>query len=74
MLFPSKFTSFEESTISQMIKVLENKQTKININQLYQKLKKQFQNIDEFVYVLDALYALGYIEIENEDLIYVKRD
>jgi len=75
MLFPSKFTNFEESIIAKMILILELKERKsIAINLLYLELEKKFDNIDEFIFALDALFALGYIEIKNEDLIYVNRN
>lgn len=72
MLFPSKFTSYEESIINKMIFILELKERKIvNINLLYKELEKKFENIDEFIFALDGLFALGYIDIEEEDLKYV---
>jgi len=71
MLFPSKFTSFEESVISKMILILEVKDETIAVIDLYNKLKKKFQSIDEFIFALDGLYAIGYIEIENEVIKYV---
>jgi hypothetical protein len=52
-----------------MILILEVKKEKININLLYQKLKDKFTNIDEFIFALDGLYALGYID--EEDIKYV---
>ena len=74
MLFPSKFTSFQESIIYKMILILELKERKINVNLLYQKVKNKFTSIDEFIYALDALYALGYIIIDEEDITYVSWD
>jgi len=72
MLFPSKFTSFEESTISKMVLILETKDTnEITVIELYTKLKKKFDSIDEFIFALDGLYAIGYINIENEVIKYV---
>ncbi len=71
MLFPSKFTSFQESIIYKMILILELKEKKINLNLLYKKLKHKFTCIDEFIFALDGLYALGYIKIDGKDIIYV---
>jgi len=71
MLFPSKFTNFEESVISKMILILEVKDETIAVIDLYNNLKKKFQSIDEFIFALDGLYAIGYIEIENEVIKYV---
>ncbi len=71
MLFPSKFTNFEESVISKMILILEVKDKTITVIDLYNKLKKKFKSIDEFIFALDGLYALGYIKLENEVVNYV---
>ena len=71
MLFPSKFTSFQESIIYKMILILECKKDNISVSLLHQKLKDKFTNIDEFVFALDALYALGYVDIDEEDIKYV---
>ncbi len=73
MIFPSKFTSYEESIINKMILILETKKSEIfNINLLYKNLEKEFENIDDFIFALDALFALGYVgSIENQELKYV---
>ncbi|RXJ85360.1 ABC-three component system middle component 7 [Arcobacter cloacae] len=71
MLLPSKFTSFQESIIYKMILILELEERKINVNLLYQKVKNKFTSIDEFIFALDGLYALGYITIDEEDIKYV---
>lgn len=71
MLLPSKFTSFQESIIYKMILILELKERKMNVNLLYQKVKNKFTSIDEFIFALDGLYALGYITIDEEDIKYV---
>ena len=71
MLFPNKFTNFEESVISKMIFILEVDDELIGVIDLYSRLKKKFQSIDEFIFALDGLYALGYIEIEDEVIKYV---
>ncbi|MCB4745720.1 MAG: hypothetical protein LGB68_00985 [Sulfurovum sp.] len=71
MLFPSKFTSFEESVISKMILILEAENKSMGVVDLYNKLKNKFISIDEFIFALDGLYALGYIEIEEEVIKYV---
>ena len=72
MLFPNKTISYNESIISKMIIILEEKESEtINVNELYKTLEKKFENIDEFIYALDNLYSLGYIDLKDEDLIYV---
>ena len=71
MLFPSKFTSFEESVINKMILILETENKSIGLIELYNQLKNKFSSIDEFIFALDGLYALGYIEMEEEVVKYV---
>jgi len=70
MLFPSKFTSFEESVINKMIIILEAIDDEITVIDLYNKLKRKLESIDEFIFALDGLYAIGYIKIENEVIRY----
>lgn len=70
MIFPSKFTNYEESTINKMTLIVEKAKLGIvNINLLYQSLEKEFNHIDEFIFAIDALFALGYLNLENEELI-----
>jgi len=71
MLFPSKFTSFEDSVINKMILILETEHKSIGLIDLYNQLKNKFISIDEFIFALDGLYALGYIEMEEEVIKYV---
>lgn len=71
MLFPSKFTSYESSIINRSIYILELKDEKrININLLYKKMEKNI-NIDEYIFSLDLLFVLDYIELDGEDIVYV---
>jgi hypothetical protein len=72
MLFPSKFTSYESSIINKSIYILEFKdERRININLLYKKIEKKYANIDEYIFSLDLLFVLDYIELEGEDILYV---
>ena len=72
MLFPSKFTCYEESIINKMTLILECRQEKnINLNNLYKNLEKSFENTDDFIFALDGLYALGLIDLDKENIQYV---
>lgn len=44
--------------------------------ELYEKTKKNFEDIDEFIVALDLLYTLGEIKLDNEweILKYVEND
>lgn len=77
MIFPSKLINFNESTLfksSKILKVLEIKS--LSVLKLYEKTKKNFSDLDEFIVALDLLYVLGKIELDEEwgVLNYVKND
>lgn len=77
MIYPNKNIKVEDSIIYKMTYLLEDEEVKtIGIGELYNKLKKKFDNIDEFIYSLDVLYILDIIEIdfELEQIIYVNRN
>ncbi|MBE6035024.1 MAG: hypothetical protein E7222_10070 [Clostridiales bacterium] len=76
MKLPNKITSYSESSISKfppILKVLrEGEKSPI---ELYEKAKKDKISIPEFMEVIDALYALGKIDLNGEGkLYYVTRD
>ncbi|MBN2882383.1 MAG: hypothetical protein JXN10_02570 [Clostridia bacterium] len=74
MQLPNKLFTYGESILSKfspVLKTLENEGVPAGI--LYTKLKHHFEDINEFIEVLDALYALNKIDYdeEKEVLIYV---
>lgn len=73
MKFPSKVTSYKESTIAKfpiILSLLEKKD--MTPSELYKKVKKnKIQNITEFVEILDCLYAMNKIELKEQVLHYV---
>ena len=76
MKLPSKITSYSESSISKFPYVLkavrEGEKTPL---ELYSEAKKEHISIAEFMEVLDGLYALGRIDLNEEgELHYVERD
>lgn len=77
MLYPNKHTRFEDSILFKMLFILEYKDSnEIDINLLYEKLKKKYKNIDEYIYSIDILYTLNLINVdfENEIIIYAERN
>lgn len=75
MIYPNKHIKFEESILYKMLFILEQRTNGVvNISELYKKLKRKFNNIDEFIYAVDVLYVLEMIEIDfdTETLEYVK--
>lgn len=75
MKLPSKITSYSESSISKFPYVLkavrEGEKTPL---ELYSEAKKEHISIVEFMEVLDGLYALRRIDLNEEGkLYYVER-
>lgn len=66
MLLPSKAVKYKESDIAKFIPILQILSNKeMEIKELYRKQKKNCTSIDEFVRILDELYALGKIEYDR---------
>ena len=63
MRYPSKVTSFSESTISRFRPVLEALEDRdLTVRELYRKVKSKTGGVDEYLDILDCLFALGKIE------------
>lgn len=73
MKMPNKVTPYKESSIAKfpvVLALLEKKD--MTPSELLSKVKKnRIQNIDEFVEIIDCLYAMNKIEINGEVLHYV---
>ena len=62
MRLPSKFISFKESILPKFIGILTKLQENdMTVLELYKRFKGQVENIDEFIEILDCLFALGKI-------------
>ena len=72
MKMPNKVTPYKESSIAKFPVVhslLEKKD--MTPSELFSKVKKnKIQNIDEFVEIIDCLYAMHKIELNGEVLHY----
>lgn len=64
MIVPSKFTPFEDSILFKMLIILENRVGAIGIEELYAEVEHRFLNIDEYIYSIDVLYTLGYVNVD----------
>lgn len=64
MITPSKYIPFEESIIFKMLPLLNENNEGLLITELYAKYEFQFEEIDEFIYSLDILYALEMINVD----------
>lgn len=76
MKFPSKVTPYKESIISLFPVVLSLlEKDEMTPNELYTSIKKSKRiSIQEFMDILDCLYALNKIELHEEVLFYVGTD
>lgn len=72
MKMPNKVTPYKESSIAKfpvVLALLEKKD--MTPSELLSKVKKnKIKNIDEFVEIIDCLYAMNKIEINGEVLHY----
>lgn len=73
MKMPNKVTPYKESSIAKFPVVLELlERGNMTPSELFSKVRKsKIQNIDEFVEIIDCLYAMHKIEIDGEVLRYV---
>lgn len=76
MKLPNKITSYNDSSISKFPLILKTlREEEKSPIELYSIVKRNQMPIDEFVEVLDGLYALGKIDLNREGkLYYVTRD
>jgi len=75
MKLPSKVTSYKESVISKFPIVLESlSYSNETPRQLYEKEKQKFNDVNEYMEVLDALFLLGKVGYDDVlgELYYVK--
>lgn len=72
MKMPNKVTPYKESSIAKFPVVLAFLEKEdMTPSELFSKVKKnKIQNIDEFVEIIDCLYAMHKIEIDGEVLHY----
>lgn len=73
MKLPNKIYSYSESTISKFIPIIEQLENRNEtVTSLYKKIKKNFNDIADYIDTLDCLFALNKIILsEKEELHYV---
>ncbi len=64
MITPNKVITLRESALGRAPIILRNKASKDNLTDLYNRVHKDFESIDQFLLTLDVLYILGQIEID----------
>ena len=75
MLFPSKVISYNESIFPKfplILRYLESGPKKIG--DVYRYAKNEVSGIGELFEVLDGLYALGRIDLKDDELVIVKTE
>lgn len=71
MRLPNKVISYKESVLSRFPIILNILiKEEISPNELYEKVKDSFEDVGEFIEVLDCLFAIGEIDLENGELLY----
>lgn len=73
MKLPNKIYSYSESTMSKFTPIIEQLENRDeSVTSLYQKIKKNFNDIEDYIDTLDCLFALNKIILsEKEELHYV---
>ena len=72
MRFPSKVTTYKESTISNLPVLLSYlEKSDMTPGELYKKVKNKVTDVREYIEILDCLYTLNKIELREEMLHYV---
>lgn len=74
MKLPNKVTSFKESILSKIPLILKPLQTKdYPVIVLYEAVQEKV-TVQEYIDILDCLYALNQITLRKEIIHYVKRN
>lgn len=72
MRFPSKVTSYKDSSIALFPVILGHLEKKaMTPSELYKKVKGKTNGLTEYMEILDCLYLLNRIELEGGVLHYV---
>lgn len=75
MIFPNKLKTYEESILSKLPIVLNIiLEGKRDILEIYKLCENHFNEVQEYIYVLDILYILNKIKYVEGGRIYVEED
>lgn len=66
MITPNKFTSFDQSSLSKLSRILEALVVVNGLSELYKEVEKNFEDVSEFIACIDVLYVLGRIELNRD--------
>lgn len=72
MQLPNKLYSYKNSTLALIPTVLnELKNEPLPAEQLYQNVRTQLNDATDFLSVMDCLYALGAVDINEEGEVFI---
>ena len=61
---PNKVITLHESALGRTPIILREKASQANLVNLYDKVGKEFESIDQFLLAIDVLYILGQIDVD----------
>lgn len=69
MIVPNKAISYENSLLPKLPHILKDLSNQsLSVLDLYQKSKKDFDNVNQFLLAMDTLYILKKIELVDGDI------
>ena len=69
MIVPNIAISYEESLLSKLPCILELLTIQgVSVSDLFQKLRKDFDNVNQFLLAMDTLYILNKIDYVDGDI------
>lgn len=67
MLVPNKTISLNESCLYRAALLLSKLKDEISVIELYQAEKRMFLDLSDFIYVLDLLFVLGKVVLDEDN-------
>lgn len=64
MITPNKVITLRESALGRAPIIMRERVPQENLVSLYEKVRKDFESIDQFLLTLDVLYILGQIDVD----------
>lgn len=77
MILPNKLIPYRDSILAKIVYVLDViSHENVKIDELYEKIKSNFEDINQYILTLDVLFVLEKIQIDEELKVikYVKKN
>ncbi len=72
MQLPNKLYSYEDSTLALIPIVLkEIKDNPVSVKKLYDRVKPSLKDVTDFISVMDCLYALRAVDLNDEGEVFI---